>query len=176
MQYVILGLLLDGPLSLYDVHKRFSAGIALFYRASFGSIQRALRGLADDRLVSVVDDPDSPRGRRLYSITAAGSDAWRDWMTAPLEAHDPETTMLARVFLLGRLPAAERPETLRRVRERLEHDLAGLRALAGAMDATPPPEGKEEEFGFQRATLDYGLRSHELALAWLGDLDAGPDR
>lgn len=43
MRFVILGLLLSGPLSLYDVHKHFTGSISLFYAASFGSIQRALK-------------------------------------------------------------------------------------------------------------------------------------
>ena len=171
MQYVILGLLLDGPLSLYDLHKRFAAGIALFYRASFGSIQRALRQLTADGLTQVRDDTGSPRGRKLYSLTAAGRDAWSEWMVSPLENHDPETTMLARVFLLGRLPEAERPATLRRLRDRLDGDLSGLLALAGSMDTAPAATGREAEFRYQRATLDYGIRSHELALAWLAALD-----
>lgn len=171
MQYLILGLLLEGPLSLYDVHKRFAAGIALFYRASFGSIQRALRQLTADGLAQVQDDAGSPRGRKLYSVTPAGRDAWSAWMASPLEAGDPETTMLARVFLLGRLPEQDRPAILRRVRDRLDRDLAGLRALAESMDAVPVAAGRDAEFGYQRATLDYGVRSHELALAWLGELD-----
>ena len=46
MRFLILGILLDGPLSLYDMRKQFAAGISLFYTASSGSIQRALGQLA----------------------------------------------------------------------------------------------------------------------------------
>lgn len=73
MRFLILGTLLDGPLSLYDMRKQSAAGITLFYTASFGSIQRA-----------------------------------------PVTASDAEPTMLAKVCLLGRLPAADRRACVRR--------------------------------------------------------------
>ena len=46
MGHVILGLLmLLGPQTLYSLNKQFERGPSLFYRASFGSLQSALRGL-----------------------------------------------------------------------------------------------------------------------------------
>ncbi len=56
MQQVILGLLiLHGPLSLYAVQRQFQQGVSLFYSASFGSIQRALKQLAEQGLATVAD-------------------------------------------------------------------------------------------------------------------------
>ena len=77
MQYVILGLLLGGPLSLYDVRKRFSAGISLFYSASLGSLQRALQQLVADGSVTVADAVGDARGKKLHSVTERGRERWR---------------------------------------------------------------------------------------------------
>ncbi|RAA52293.1 PadR family transcriptional regulator, partial [Burkholderia multivorans] len=57
MVFLLLGLLHDGPRTLYDLHRRFSRGISLFYAASFGSIQRALDRARDSGWVTVDDVP-----------------------------------------------------------------------------------------------------------------------
>lgn len=176
MRYMILGLLLGGPLSLYDVQQRFAAGLGHFYSASSGSIERALRALADDALATVADDAASPRRRKLYRITDAGVAAWRDWMHAPLmRGADAETTALAKVFLLGRLDdAAQRRAVLATIRAEAEEGRAGLRRTAAELDAFGAGLASSARglFDPQRATLDYGIRTHDLLIAWLGELEA----
>lgn len=175
MKFVILGLLLTGPLSLYDVRKRFTAGISLFYSASFGSIRRALQQLVADGAATVSDEPGSARGKRLYSVTEGGRTAFQAWMREPVASGaDSETTMLAKVYLLGRLDdPADRRDVLTALRTRARLDLEALTATARDVDAAArdlPPEHRAL-FAPQRATLDYGLRAHALAVAWLDELD-----
>jgi len=174
VQFVILGLLLGGPLSLYDVQKRFAAGISLFYSASAGSIQRALQHLTSDGAVVIADADDTRRGRRVYQITADGRERWRTWMLAPIaDGTDAETTVLAKVFLLGRLAAlTERAEVVRGIREHVDRGERTLRALATDLDlrAQGLDLPTRHLFAFQRATLDYGLRSHALMREWLDDV------
>lgn len=170
MQFVILGMLLGGPLSLYDVQRHFERVVSLFYSASAGSIQRALRQLvAEGR--AVVDDAaagrETGRGRKPYRITPAGRDAWREWMLAPLSGSELETAMLARVFFLGRLDAPEdRLHVVDGIRARLRAEEERLGALAAA--ASAPSD--DPVLRSQLATLDYGRRSLALALAWATEL------
>ena len=142
---MILGLLLSGPLSLYDVRKRFAAGISHFYSASSGSIERALRRLVSEGTATVAAEAGSARGRRLYRITDAGRAAWREWMHAPTPpGSDAETTALAKVFLLGRL---DDPHEQAQV-------LSGIRAEAEASreEHPEPPDGpKALDRAMQRA-------------------------
>lgn len=172
VHFVILGLLLSGPLSLYDVHKRFTAGISLFYSASFGSIQRALARLEADAYATVTNSPDSRRRKKLYASTPAGEAAWRQWMLAPIEGSAPETDVLAKVFLLGRLTnPVDRRQAIEVMGLRIRADLQGLRDLASSLDSAAVPGAHEVEFLFQRATLEYGIRSTELALDWLREVE-----
>ena len=171
MQFLILGLLMLTPMSLYDLHKQFSAGPSLFYAASFGSIQRALRQLVGQGLATVTDAPDSGRGRKLHTPTTAGIEAWRAWMREPIGGANAETAMLAKVYLLGLLPAgAERDDALAALKGSVGGALAELRGVARDLDAAEIPREYAGVFRYQRATLDYGLRSHELALQWLDEL------
>jgi len=171
MQQVILGLLiLHGPLSLYAVQRQFQQGISLFYSASFGSIQRALRQLADQGLATVGDAADA-RGSKPYAVTDAGHRAWREWMLSPLTGGDTETAALARVFFLGLLTDDdERRSVVDAVRARITSDLAELERVATDVDAAEIPGEFADVFFFQRATLDYGIRSNRFALQWCDEL------
>ncbi|WP_160150819.1 PadR family transcriptional regulator [Microbacterium timonense] len=174
MQYVILGLLMSGPLSLYDVQKRFTAGISLFYSASSGSIQRALQHLAADGYASIADPDGSRRGRKLYVITDSGRDSWRSWMLGPVpDGTEAETTVLARVFLLGQLAdQSDRADVVRAVRAHVDRSSETLRSLARDLDGRAASlEGHEREvYSFQRMTLDYGIRAHGLLRAWIDEV------
>ncbi|MFF2485306.1 PadR family transcriptional regulator [Microbacterium sp. NPDC058062] len=174
MQFVILGLLLSGPLSLYDVQKRFAAGISLFYSASSGSIQRALQHLVDDGSVTVAEADGSRRGRKVHRITDEGRERWRAWMRAPLPGGtDAETTVLAKVYLLGLLEApGDRADVVRGIREHVDASRAALEALATEADAKAAglDDASRRIFAFQRATLEYGLRSHALTREWIDDV------
>lgn len=173
VQFVILGLLLTGPLSLYDVRRHFSAGISLFYSASFGSLQRALRGLLADGSVTV-SDAEGARGRKLYAITEQGRERWRAWMLAPIpDGSQAETLALAKVYLLGRLDdETERRTVLDTIRESVTSALGSLGTLAAELDgaAATVPESLQTAFAYQRATLAYGVRAHEVLVDWIDEV------
>jgi DNA-binding PadR family transcriptional regulator len=175
--FVILGLLLTGPLSLYDLHKRFTAGISLFYSASYGSLQRSLTQLVAEGAVTVSDDPGSARRRKLHAITPSGRAQWREWMLSPLPTGaDAETVLLAKVFLLGRLDTpADRRRVLAAAREQAAATLAELDGVRRELDAQAPmlPDEHREVFAYQRAVLEYGLRTARLAAAWVDELEGG---
>ena len=172
MQFVILGLLTLAPMSLYDLHRAFTQGVSLFYSASFGSLQRALTQLVDLGHVEVAASPGDRRGRKIHTITDAGRAAWHAWMHEPVTGSQVETTVLARVFFLGLLgDPAERAQVVATLRARVAAELDGLRGAAVAVDGQRVPRELAAVFAFQRATLDYGLRAHGLALDWLDGLD-----
>lgn len=149
---------------------RACSHISLFYAASFGSIQRALRQLEAKGWVETLDAEGSRRRKKLHLITEPGRAAWRAWMHEPISGSDAEPTILARVYLLGRLPKSERAECLDAAQERLSGDLEAVESLAAQVDSVTIPDDLAEAHRFRRATLDYGIRSHSLALTWLEDL------
>ncbi len=175
MQFVILGFLLLMQMSLYDLHRAFAQGVSLFYSASLGSLQRALRQLVDAGHVVSSSSPGDPRGKKLHTITPEGRAAWHAWMHEPVTGADAETTVLARVFFLGLVDdAAERAAIIAVLRARIADDLAGLEAAAAGIDARDVPAEHAALFRYQRATLDYGIRAHELAARWLDELGSAP--
>lgn len=172
MQFLILGLLLHGPLSGYGLRKQFAAGISLFYSASLGGIQRSLGLLEARGWVTKQESADSRRPRHLYVITESGREVWRDWMLAPITESDAEQVALAKVYLLGSLPPENRGESIDLLRHRAAADLDRLARLRAEIDVTRVPEELKETVRFRLATLDYGIRAHELMVRWLSELES----
>lgn len=171
MQFLILGLLLHEPLSAYDVRKRFSAGISLFYAASLGGIQRALSVLHTQGWATKQALAGAGRPKHVYSITESGAAAWRDWMLEPITESDAEQSALAKVYLLGSMALEDRADVIRTLNERAARDLERLTALRTQLDASLVPDELRDIARFRRATLDYGIRSHELMSQWLSEVE-----
>ncbi len=166
MGYVILGLLLLRPMSLYDLIKAFEAGVSLFYSASSGSIKRALDGLVEQGRVEVAAVQPGGRGRKTHRVTEAGRRHFREWMGAELTGGDLETAALSRLYFLGLLDPPERGAVLDHIRSRVAGDLARLEALQLEVERYPVPDELRDVAAYQLATLRYGLASHRFALEW----------
>jgi DNA-binding PadR family transcriptional regulator len=168
MGNVILGLLLLAPQTLYSLNKQFERGISLFYRASYGSLQSALKSLLVKGQVSFVEGIEGGRNKKTYSITTAGRDAFDQWMTAPVSGGDLEVAMLSKLFFLGLVQDRDvRRAVLDDLIAAVARERDELEAYGASIDATGVPHEYEHIFRYQRATLDYGLRSHRAGLDWL---------
>ena len=172
MQFLILGLLLYGPLSGYEIRKQFTGGISLFYSASLGSIQRALGVLDSQGWVTKEESVGTGRPRHLHSITELGRQAWRDWMLSPITESDAEQTALSKVYVLGSMPPEDHAECIMLLRRRARVDFERLVELRAEIDATPAPEQLRDVARFRLATLDYGIRAHDLMGRWLSELES----
>jgi DNA-binding PadR family transcriptional regulator len=167
---VVLGLLMLSPMTLYLLNKQFEQSLALIYSASLGSIRTAVLGLLDRGLVTVEDSIENGRSKKTYLISDTGRAAFLEWMLAPIESRDLETQALARLFFLGLVPAAERRAIVDGILTRAEADTAQLAGLSAHLDGMDVPEPFAEVFRYQRATLDYGLRSHRAGLEYFREL------
>ncbi|WP_170134293.1 PadR family transcriptional regulator [Murinocardiopsis flavida] len=175
MKFLILGLLIAKPLSLYELHARFDAGLTHIYAASYGSIHRALRQLHAAGDIAQVDEPRAPRNAKRYAATGQGRGAWREWMGRPQPSEDSEASMLARVLLLGVLETtAERKDVLLALHRRALADLAEIRAVDTTLGAPGDATATQR---YPRATLDYGVRASAEMVRWLEQLlgELAPD-
>lgn len=171
MRFVILGLLLMRPATLYDLKRRFEQGVSLFYAASFGSIGSALKALEADGLVHSATSVVGGRNRREYAVTEAGERAFHAWMDAPLRGRNVDGLALAKVYLLGLVDSpARRAAVLGTLAASRVERRADLEALAEHLDATPVPDGYRLVLDYQRAVLEHGIRGYRDEASWLADL------
>lgn len=78
---VILGMLKLGVLTGYDIKKAIDTSTRFFWGASFGQIYPELRRLREAGLIEGRDVPRGQVKRTVYSLTPAGEQALRDWLT-----------------------------------------------------------------------------------------------
>ena len=76
MHFVVLGLLLVQPATIYSLNKQFEASISLFYSASLGALRSALLKLEQAEEVSFTETIENGRHKKIYSITEKGEAAF----------------------------------------------------------------------------------------------------
>ncbi len=163
MAFVVLGLLMLAPHTIYALNKQFEQTISLFYRASLGSLRSALNGLLERGEVEFDETVDNGRAKKVYRVTDAGRETFLAWLTAPIQGSDLETAALSKLFFLGLLPdAAMRRAVLDDIVARASSDLATLETVDAGLDAVEVPPQFAAVFRYQRATLAYGLGSHRF--------------
>ena len=108
MEFVILGLLLLKPRTLYELNKTLAEKISLFYSASFGSISSAINKLLEKGWIELREHIERGRNKKIYTITAAGQSAFHDWLNSAIAPEKVKEPALTRLFFLGYLDPAQR--------------------------------------------------------------------
>lgn len=108
---LILGFLLTGPLSGYDLHRRIAAHGELYKDLKKPNLYYLLDRMAQEGLVRMRVEPGArgPRGERLlYSITSAGRSAMVQLLRSVLLSYEPVHSGIdVAIVLLDQLPAEE---------------------------------------------------------------------
>lgn len=96
INFAILGYLSWEPMTGYDLKKLFADSATFYWSGNNNQIYRALVKLHQDGLVSQdVEMQESAPPRKVYSITAAGQAALREWVQ-----QTPELPQIRHAFLM----------------------------------------------------------------------------
>ena len=166
---VILGLLLHGPRTGYDVKRISDYSTKFFWSASYGQIYPELRRLERAGLVTAEEAPRGAVQRRVYALTPDGERAAREWLTSDdgLELEYRNEGLL-RLFLGRVLSRDEVLANLRRMREQHEWALARLREIEPMAR-----EGIEEgAIDYSYLALQFGIGLTSWVVEWCSDTEA----
>ncbi len=167
MEFCVLGLLMMRDMTIYQLNRTFMTSLSLFYSASLGSLQVALKKLLAKNLVTCREDRTGPRIRKTYSIEASGREAFLSAMHSDIPRNKLEVTALSRLFFLGLLPDGSARETiLARIVGAIGEALADLELAGTGLESLPMPADLRTVFGYQKKTLEYGIMAHRAALTW----------
>lgn len=99
--YALLGLIARSPASGYDLSRQLRAPIGFFWRARHSQIYPELARLETEGLVihTVVEQQELP-DKKVYTITPAGKEALRRWVTEPVEPPVVRDELLLKTFSL----------------------------------------------------------------------------
>jgi DNA-binding PadR family transcriptional regulator len=167
MEHVVLGLLMMQSLTLYGLNQAFKQGVSLFYSASYGSLQAAVKNLLGKGWIVFEEQVEQGRNKKVYSITEPGRQAFYEWMREEIPANKLEVTALSKVFFLGLMGSGEQKrqivrEILNKV-EIVQNELSEMHREIGQYEI---PDPYREIFKYQMKTLDYGLQAHAFGREW----------
>lgn len=172
MENVVLGLLILQSLTIYELNRAFKQGISMFYSASYGSLQIAVKKLLQKKLVVFDEKVERGRNKKVYTITREGRQAFFAWMLSEIPTSKLETTALAKVYFLGlvedRSQQKQIVEGIIKKIEQIQDELDGLNDSLTQMDV---PSLYEDVFKYQVKTLDYGRQAHIFARDWFLSLE-----
>ena len=153
----LLGLLHEGPMTGWDLVARAADRIGNFWTLTQSQVYRELTRMTENSLVTVGEP--GPRDRKPYTITAEGRTAFADWLAGEPADDQVRVPLLLTIQFADHLPPARLAEIVAAQRARHEKRLAEYRA------------GEDHVTDARRlATLRFGIRHEEAALAWFDEL------
>ncbi|MEC3917841.1 PadR family transcriptional regulator [Nocardia sp. CDC160] len=159
LRYALLGLLSDGPASGYDLLRTFKHSLANVWPATQSQIYTELTKLADTGLIEISDE--GPRGRKEYTLTDAGLEDLRTWLTTTKPKQVVRNEALLRIFFLGVVP---REQALAYLADMEQHSSAAHEELTELERQIDWDDSNLSRYG--RIALEYGERITALNREW----------
>ena len=153
-RYLILGLLLEQPMTGYALHRRMQTLADVIASASYGTLYPLLHKMLASGDVEMEMQPGrGHRPNKLYRITSAGQAALHQWLSTPL-SDDAQPDFLLRVYLAQYLAPHEMNALIMQRRSMLRRQIEALRAAPKATSGESLLQG-------------YLLSTYQTELAWL---------
>ncbi|MFB9325086.1 PadR family transcriptional regulator [Paenibacillus aurantiacus] len=164
LEYAILGLLMEGNMSGYDIKKTMDSSIGLFYRASYGSLYPALKRLTERELLAVEELADS-KNKKLYSLLPEGKAAFIAWLAKPLQLSRSE--LLIKIFFYDYLNEETRLARLAEYEQKLEQERGRLAAVEGIISKELAALPNPGDYYYRVSVLSYGVDYFEMEQQWI---------
>ena len=163
LEYALLGLLDQRPLSGYDLRRIFATTPFTHYSDSPGVVYPALRRLeARGWIAPHTGVTLNARRRRPLQLTAAGSRCFRAWLLMPPTrdevVHDMGALYLRFAFMSQAVPPTVPRRFLASLRGLLEAHLGELERYHARAIRTMPPTG--------RLVFEHGIEEIRHTVAW----------
>lgn len=156
---IILGLLLDGDKSSYDLQKTMEKSTGYFYNASQGSIQPALKKLMSNSHVIFFEESQGERVKKVYQITDEGKKEFFNWASQAIDLEKPRDPALVKMYFFNYV------EQDRKI-ELVEQYLHEIKSVIAAM--TMMKQMSKEQIAKLKEPLDNGKIESRMAALTFG--------
>ncbi|WFD11935.1 PadR family transcriptional regulator [Tepidibacter hydrothermalis] len=171
MEYVILGMLMIKPLTIYEMNSAFKSSISLFYSASYGSIQSAVKKLVKNNLVEFEEKVEKGRNKKVYYVLKEGKEAFFKWMFEEIPLNKLEVTALSKLHFLGLVIQDEgKKQILKNIISQIELGEKELLNLNKELEQIEVDQAYSEILKYQLKTVDYGIGSHSFSKQWFKEI------
>jgi len=167
-KYALLGILLHGPMSGYDMKKFSDSSISHFWSENYGHIYPILKRLEKETLVKrfVAQKPGKPN-RNIYALTEKGKEVFLEWLKRPADSEIRRNEFLLKLFFAGALPVQDvvrivEHEKIRNEKVLEKYNLIGQKGIK-KIDI----KGAKK---FAYLTLSYGKKLASARAQWFGEV------
>jgi len=160
-EYVLLGLLAQGPAHGYELHQKLSRDLNQVWHLSQSQIYNILNRLeGQDFIRGTILEQEKLPAKRSFELTGAGQERFDKWLSAPSRS----SVRAIRVEFTTRLYfslAFDQKLAAKIVSEQIAETRSGLRLLIDTQSSIP------EEQIFNHLGLDLRIRQLNSILDWL---------
>jgi PadR family transcriptional regulator, regulatory protein AphA len=114
-RYAILGVLLEGPATGYEIKSLMGRSTVYFWRESDSTIYPMLKVLVKEGKVLSEVVYVGKKKKEIFSITQLGKEEFKTWLKSPTSEETPRNEFLLKLFFVS-----DRKEMIRLFQERLE--------------------------------------------------------
>ena len=126
---IILGLLLDGDKSSYDIKKNMEMSTGFFYNSSQGSIQPALKKLLQNGHVTFSEEHQGARVKKIYAITNEGEQEFIQWADEAISLEKPRDPALVKMYFSNYVKCDRKLEMIEQYLNEIAHVVATLKRM-----------------------------------------------
>ncbi len=170
LPHAILGLLMDHPMTGYDLKLLFDKELNSFWPAQMSQIYRELGTLeAKDWVDSKIEMQETRPDRKVYTVNAAGKQIFAEWMNQfPRSLLSPCRDEFAlRVFLGGRSSRDEMKFQLRRFIREKQSEISSYSLLEGKYETMA--KKNSDQAMYRKMTVRRANIVAEALVLWAED-------
>lgn len=162
-RYAILGMLLDGPCTGYEIKSLMGRSTAYFWRESDSTIYPMLKILAAEGKALFEIVYVGKKKKEVFSITESGREEFKTWFDGPTAFETSRNEFLLKLFFV-----TESNDMMRLFQERLgklESIYEEFKKIEERLQSLPDTRRK----AIRIKALRYGIAHLEAEIKWLNE-------
>jgi len=162
-RYAILGVLLEGATSGYEIKSLMGRSTVYFWRESDSTIYPMLKVLTKEGKVLPETVYVGKKKKEIFSITEAGREEFKAWVESPTGSETSRNEFLLKLFFV-----VDRKDVIRLFLERLEK-VQGIHEEYKKIEKRLEGIANSPQKSTRLAALRYGIALLESEIRWLHD-------
>ncbi|GKU80564.1 PadR family transcriptional regulator [Paenibacillus sp. L3-i20] len=163
-ELVILGMLIQGKMSGYDIKKITEQSVGIFYKMSYGSLYPALKRLLESGFVTEEETKDS-KNKKVYSITTDGQQHFMKWLSEPLQSNKRE--YLIKIFFYDYLDEPTKKRNLMTYQQTIARNISQMEVVQSIVSKELEQLEDKDAYYYRVSVMHYGLHFFKMENEWL---------
>ncbi len=158
---ILLGFLMEGEMTGYEIKKRMEESTTFFFNTSLGSIYPAFNKLEKNGLVTQHQSVENGRVKNHYAITDSGRRAFVEWLSLDAGVSKIKDEALLKIFFFSHLPEDQREGFVRAYLGELDRHIDEITKLRDHFVETRPKRDP-----FKMMPLLFGIDYYNFIRSW----------